>query len=126
MPDPDQLNDVLEALEEVGSPFKNTVLRERLGWEEVLCEEVKKRIAKRGLGLGDTVSVAHAEPVAQQAAAPWSGRTAKAPSSGTPKAKAHESWIYAAACTNRLCDVVDDALSRRTGRASKRSVQSIH
>ncbi len=34
MPDQDQLNDFLEALEEVGSPAKNPVLRETLGWEE--------------------------------------------------------------------------------------------
>ena len=52
MPDQDQLNDFLEALEEVGSPAKNPVLREALGWEEPLYEEVKAElVAKAALTL---------------------------------------------------------------------------
>jgi type I restriction enzyme M protein len=67
MPDQDQLNDFLEALEEVGSPAKNPVLREALGWEEPFYEEVKtelvrKGIVVRGRGRSDSVSLVGAEP----------------------------------------------------------------
>lgn len=83
MPDQDQLNDFLEALEEVGSPAKNLALREALGWEEPLYEEVKaelvaKGIVKRGQGRSDTLFLAYAEPVVQQAT------QAKAPARGKP------------------------------------------
>jgi type I restriction enzyme M protein len=88
MPDQDQLNDFLEALEEVGSPAKNPVLREALGWEEPLYEEVKaelvsKGIVVRGRGRSDSVSLVGAEPVAQQAAQAKAPRKAKAASNGT-------------------------------------------
>lgn len=49
MPDQDQLNDFLEAFEQVGSPAKNPVLREALGWEEPLYEEVKAALVARGI-----------------------------------------------------------------------------
>ena len=72
MPDQDQLNDFLEALEELGSPAKNPVLRVALGWDEPLYEEVKaelvaKGIVVRGRGRSDSVSLVGAEPVVQQA-----------------------------------------------------------
>ena len=41
MPDQEHLNDFLEALDKAGSPVKNPVLRQALGWEEALYEEVK-------------------------------------------------------------------------------------
>ena len=137
MPDQDQLNDFLEALEEVGSPAKNPVLREALGWDEPLYEEVKaelvaKGIVKRGLGRSDSVLLADAEPVVQQATQAKTPRNGKASTNGTPKDKSLESWIWDAACsirgakdapkykdyilplifTKRLCDVFDDELNR--------------
>jgi type I restriction enzyme M protein len=137
MPDQDQLNDFLEALEEVGSPAKNPVLREALGWEEPLYEEVKaelvaKGIVVRGRGRSDSVSLVGAEPVAQQAAQAKAPRKGKASTNATPKDKSLESWIWDAACsirgakdapkykdyilplifTKRLCDVFDDELNR--------------
>jgi type I restriction enzyme M protein len=137
MPDQDQLNDFLEALEEVGSPAKNPVLREALGWDEPLYEEVKaelvaKGIVKRGQGRSDSVFLADAEPVAQQATQAKASRKGKASANATPKDKSLESWIWDAACsirgakdapkykdyilplifTKRLCDVFDDELNR--------------
>ena len=41
MPDQELLDDVLEALEAAGSPVRNPVLRETLGWPEAQYEEVK-------------------------------------------------------------------------------------
>jgi type I restriction enzyme M protein len=137
MPDQEQLDDFLEALETAGSPAKNVALREALGWEEPLYEEVKaelvrKRIVVRGKGRSDSVSMVGAEPVAQQHAQPSNGRKAKATTNGTAKDKSLESWIWDAACsirgakdapkykdyilplifTKRLCDVFDDELNR--------------
>jgi len=137
MPDQDQLNDFLEALEEVGSPAKNPVLREALGWEEPLYEEVKaelvsKGIVKRGIGRSDSVFLADAEPVVQQATQAKASRKGKASANGTTKDKSLESWIWDAACSirgakdapkykdyilplifsKRLCDVFDDELNR--------------
>ena len=137
MLDQDQLNDFLEALEEVGSPAKNPVLREALGWEEPLYEEVKaelvsKGIVKRGMGRSDSVLLADAEPVVQQATQAKAPRNGKASTNGAPKDKSLESWIWDAACsirgakdapkykdyilplifTKRLCDVFDDELNR--------------
>ena len=135
MLDQDQLNDFLEALEEAGSPAKNPVLREALGWDEALYEEVKaelvsKGIVVRGRGRSDSVSLVGGEPVVQAAAPP--SRKAKASTNATPKDKSLESWIWDAACsirgakdapkykdyilplifTKRLCDVFDDELNR--------------
>jgi type I restriction enzyme M protein len=137
MPDQEQLDDFLEALEKAGSPAKNPALRQVLGWEEGLYEEVKaelvaKRIVVRGRGRSDSVSLVGAEPMAQAAAPASNGRKAKAAGSGTPKDKSLESWIWDAACsirgakdapkykdyilplifTKRLCDVFDDELNR--------------
>ncbi|MCP9858867.1 MULTISPECIES: class I SAM-dependent DNA methyltransferase [unclassified Cyanobium] len=137
MPDQDQLNDFLEALEEVGSPAKNLALREALGWEEPLYEEVKaelvaKGIVKRGQGRSDTLFLAYAEPVVQQATQAKAPRKGKASANGITKDKSLESWIWDAACsirgakdapkykdyilplifTKRLCDVFDDELNR--------------
>ncbi len=88
MPDPDQLNDFLEALGSAGSPAKNPALREAPGWEEPLYEEVKaelvaKGIVVRGRGRSDSVSLVGAEPVAQAAAPASNGRKAKASGNGT-------------------------------------------
>ena len=136
MPDQEQLDDFLEALETAGSHARNTALREALGWEDALYEEVKaelvaKRIVVRGRGRSDSVSLVGAEPVAQAAAPTRNGSKARA-SNGTPKDKSLESWIWDAACsirgakdapkykdyilplifTKRLCDVFDDELNR--------------
>ena len=133
MPDQEQLDDFLEALEEVGSPAKNKVLREALGWEEPLYEEVKaglvaKGIVVRGRGRSDSVSLVGAEPAVKAPAPSRNGRKAKASANGAPKDKCLESWIWDAACsirgakdapkykdyilplifTKRLCDVFDD------------------
>ena len=55
MPDQELLDDFLEALEQAGSPVKNPVLRQALGWEEsqydaVRAELVSRRIVVRGRG----------------------------------------------------------------------------
>jgi type I restriction enzyme M protein len=73
MPDQELLDDVLKALKQGGSPVKNPVLRERLGWEEATYETVKaqlvaRRIVVRGRGRSDSVSLVGAEPVEQSAA----------------------------------------------------------
>jgi type I restriction enzyme M protein len=88
MPDQDQLNDFLEALGTAGSPAKNTVLLEALGWGEALYEEVKaalvaKGIVVRGRGRSDSVSLVGAEPVEKAAASAKNGRKAKASGNGT-------------------------------------------
>ena len=88
MPDQEQLDDFLEALETAGSPAKNPALREALGWEEPLYEEVKaalvaKGIVTRGRGRSDSVSLAGAEPVMQPAAPARATRKAKAAGNGT-------------------------------------------
>lgn len=88
MPDPDQLNDFLEALEKAGSPARNPVLREVLSWDEPLYEEVKaelvaKGIVVRGRGRSDSVSLVGAEPVAKAVRPAGKGRKAKASSNGT-------------------------------------------
>jgi len=49
MPDQEQLDDCLEALESAGSPARNTVLREQLGWEEAVYEEVKAELVRKGI-----------------------------------------------------------------------------
>lgn len=137
MPDQEQLDDFLEALGKAGSPARNLALREALGWEERLYEEVKaelvaKGIVKRGLGRSDSVFLADAEPVVQQATQAKAPRNGKASANATPKDKSLESWIWDAACsirgakdapkykdyilplifTKRLCDVFDDELNR--------------
>ncbi|MCT0218471.1 type I restriction-modification system subunit M [Synechococcus sp. CS-1329] len=137
MADQEQLDDFLEALEELGSPTKNPTLQEALGWDEALYEEVKaelvgKRIVVRGRGRSDAVALVGAEPVAQQPAPSSKGSKARASANGTPKDKSLESWIWDAACsirgakdapkykdyilplifTKRLCDVFDDELNR--------------
>jgi type I restriction enzyme M protein len=88
MPDQEQLDDFLEALEKAGSPAKNPVLRDALGWDQATYEEVKaalvaKGIVTRGRGRSDSVSLAGAEPVLQQAAPARATRKAKAASNGT-------------------------------------------
>jgi type I restriction enzyme M protein len=88
MPDQDQLNDFLEALGLAGSPAKNPALREALGWDEAIYEEVKaalvaKGIVVRGRGRSDWVSLVGAEPVAAAAAPASNGRKAKASGNGT-------------------------------------------
>ena len=106
MLDQDQLNDFLEALEEAGSPAKNPVLREALGWDEALYEEVKtelvsKGIVKRGLGRSDSVFLADAEPAVQQGTQAKASRKGKSSTNGTAKDKSLESWIWDAACSIR-------------------------
>lgn len=88
MPDQEQLDDFLEALETAGSPAKNPALRQRLGWNEALSEEVKaeliaKGIVTRGRGRSDAVTLVGAEPVSRQAAASNVPRKAKVAGSGT-------------------------------------------
>ena len=88
MPDQEHLNDFLEALDKAGSPVKNPALRQALGWEEALYEEVKaelvtKGIVVRGRGRSDAVSMVGAEPVAKAAAPVGNGRKAKTAGNGT-------------------------------------------
>ncbi len=88
MPDQEHLNDFLEALDKAGSPVKNPALRQALGWEEALYEEVKaelvtKGIVVRGRGRSDAVSMVGAEPVAKAAAPVGNGRRAKTAGNGT-------------------------------------------
>jgi len=47
MPDQEQLDDFLEALEKAGSPARNPALRQALGWEEGFYEEVKAELVVR-------------------------------------------------------------------------------
>ncbi|MFO0104842.1 MAG: type I restriction-modification system subunit M N-terminal domain-containing protein, partial [Cyanobium sp.] len=88
MSDQEQLDDFLEALEKAGSPARNPVLRQALGWEEGLYEEVKaelvaRGIAKRGRGRSDSVSLVGAEPVAPQTAPAKAPRKGKGIGNGT-------------------------------------------
>jgi type I restriction enzyme M protein len=87
MLDQEQFDDFLEAMEKAGRPARNPALREALGWEKALYEEVKaelvsKGIVKRGRGRSDSVSLVGDEPVAQQAATSKAPRKAKASSAG--------------------------------------------
>jgi type I restriction enzyme M protein len=136
MPDQEQLDDFLEALEKAGSPARNPALRQALGWEDALYEEVKaelvaKGIVVRGRGRSDSVLLVGAEPSMQAPAPSRNGSKARA-ANGTAKDKSLESWIWDAACsirgakdapkykdyilplifTKRLCDVFDDELNR--------------
>jgi type I restriction enzyme M protein len=83
-------------------------------------------------GRSDTVFLADAEPVVQQATQAKAPRHGKASANGTAKDKSLEAWIWDAACsirgakdapkykdyilplifTKRLCDVFDDELNR--------------
>ena len=88
MPDQEKLDDFLEALETAGSPAKNPTLRQALGWDEALYEDVKaelvsKGIVVRGRGRSDSVSLVGAEPVAPQAAPAQAPRKGKAAGKGT-------------------------------------------
>ncbi|MFM7635490.1 MAG: SAM-dependent DNA methyltransferase, partial [Cyanobacteriota bacterium] len=74
MPDQELLDDFLEALEQSGSPVKNPVLRQALGWDEATYDAVKaelvaRQIVVRGRGRSDSVALVGAEPVEQPAAA---------------------------------------------------------
>ena len=119
MADPDLLSDFVNALQQVGSPVKNGVLRASLGWDEVTYEAVKAQLAKRkavvrGRGLSDTVSLVGAVPVKRTDAmgngnganAAGNGRGRPAGRNGRsaatePKDKSLESWIWDAACSIR-------------------------
>ena len=117
MPDQELLDDFLEALEQSGSPVKNPVLRQRLGWDEATYEAAKaelvgRRIVVRGRGRSDSVSLVGAEPVEQPAQAAngsspsgnGRGRAAGRNAKGTaaePKDKSLETWIWDAACSIR-------------------------
>ena len=83
MPDQEQLDDFLEALETAGSPANNPVLRQALGWEEALYEEVKAELVARGIvvrgrGRSDSVSLVGAEPAEQEVASGRAPRKGKA------------------------------------------------
>jgi type I restriction enzyme M protein len=67
MPDQEQLDDFLEALEKTGSPARNPALRQALGWEEGLYEEVKDElIAKRIVVLDQACSTELASKRSEQ------------------------------------------------------------
>jgi type I restriction enzyme M protein len=117
MPDQELLDDFLEALEQSGSPVKNPVLRQRLGWDEATYEAaraelVERRIVVRGRGRSDSVSLVGAEPVEQPAQAAngsspsgngrgrAAGRNGKG-AAAEPKDKSLETWIWDAACSIR-------------------------
>jgi type I restriction enzyme M protein len=83
MPDQEQLDDFLEALETAGSPANNPVLRQALGWEEALYEEVKAELVARGIvvrgrGRSDSVSLVGAEPAEQEVTSGRAPRKGKA------------------------------------------------
>ena len=117
MPDQELLDDFLEALEQSGSPVKNPVLRQRLGWDEATYEAaraelVERRIVVRGRGRSDSVSLVGAEPLEQPAQAAngsspsgnGRGRAAGRNGKGTaaePKDKSLEAWIWDSACSIR-------------------------
>jgi type I restriction enzyme M protein len=87
MLDQEHLDDFLEALEKAGSPARIPALREPLGWEEDLYEEVKAELVSKGIvvrarGRSDSASLVGAEPVAKQAAISKAPRKAKASSAG--------------------------------------------
>ena len=117
MPDQELLDDFLEALEQSGSPVKNPVLRQRLGWDEATYETAKaelvgRRIVVRGRGRSDSVSLVGAEPVEEPAQAAngsspsgngrgrLAGRNGKG-AAAEPKDKSLETWIWDAACSIR-------------------------
>jgi type I restriction enzyme M protein len=88
MPDQEQLDDFLEALEKAGSPAKNPALRLALGWEEGLYADVKAALVTRGIvvrgrGRSDSVSLVGAEPVAPQSPAARTPRKGKAAGNST-------------------------------------------
>ena len=117
MPDQELLDDFLEALEQSGSPVKNPVLRQQLGWDEATYEAAKaelvgRRIVVRGRGRSDSVSLVGAEAVEQPAQAAngsspsgnGRGRPAGRNAKGTAaesKDKSLETWIWDAACSIR-------------------------
>jgi type I restriction enzyme M protein len=83
MPDQEQLDDFLEALETAGSPAKNPALRLALGWEEALYEEVKAELVARGIvvrgrGRSDSVSLVGAEPAEREVDSGRASRKGKA------------------------------------------------
>ena len=83
MPDQEQLDDFLEALETAGSPAKNPFLCQALGWEEALYEEVKAELVARGIvvrgrGRSDSVSLVGAEPAEREVASGRAPRKGKA------------------------------------------------
>jgi type I restriction enzyme M protein len=117
MPDQELLDDFLEALEQSGSPVKNPVLRQRLGWDEATYEAARaelvgRRIVVRGRGRSDSVLLVGAEPVEQPAQAAngsnpsgngrgrAAGRNGKG-AAAEPKDKSLETWIWDAACSIR-------------------------
>jgi len=102
MPDQELLDDFLEALQRAGSPVKNAVLHQALGWDDSQYEAVKaelvaRRIVVRGRGRSDTVSLVGAEPAAKPTTPSRNGKAAAA----EPKDKSLESWIWDAACSIR-------------------------
>lgn len=136
MADQELLDDFLQALEEAGSPAKNPLLRQALGWdapqyEAVKAELVNRGIVKRGRGRSDTVSLVGAEPTKASGNGHKPSRNGRA-RPVEAKDKSLESWIWDAACsirgakdaakykdyilplifTKRLCDVFDDELNR--------------
>lgn len=46
MPDQELLNDDLEALEQTGSPVKNLLLRQALGWDHTQYEAAKTQLVQ--------------------------------------------------------------------------------
>jgi len=113
MADQELLDDFLAALEQTGSPVKNGVLREALGWDEGMYEEVKAALVVRGIvvrgrGRSDNVSLAGAETATAAVAAqtqpggkgPRASRNGRA-AQAEAKDKSLESWIWDAACSIR-------------------------
>jgi hypothetical protein len=108
MPEQEQLDDFLEALERCGSPVRNPVLRQALGWEEgsydaVKAELVARRIVVRGRGAATEGKDKSLETWIWDAAC--SIRGAK-------DAAKYKDYILPLFFTKRLCDVFDDELNR--------------
>jgi hypothetical protein len=92
MPDQELLDDFLEALEQSGSPVKNPVLRQRLGWDEA------------------TYVAATAEPK-DKSLESWIWDAACS-IRGAKDAAKYKHYILPLIFTKRLCGVFDDELNR--------------
>jgi hypothetical protein len=130
MPDQELLDDFLEALEQSGSPVKNPVLRQRLGWDEATYEAAKAELVEAEPVEQPTQAANGSSPSGNGRGRP-AGRNAKG-TAAEPKDKSLEAWIWDAAgsirgakdaakykdyilpliFTKRLCDVFDDELNR--------------
>ena len=76
MPDPQLLDDFLEALKRDGSPVHNPVLRETLGWPEAQYEEVKAVLAARRI-VAQLVTMRASGSITRAAPHRWRARSGR-------------------------------------------------